>query len=81
MSIADQTAFAQHAREARIFELQMEQFWKNWAPDDKYEAARFQAELSSLVRQIYREAQDPLLKQMMALMATMPTLPIVPSAR
>ena len=63
-------------RDARIFELQMEQFWKNWAPDDKYEAARFNAELSLLVRQIYREAQEPLHKQMTAMLSLLPTFPI-----
>jgi hypothetical protein len=65
----------QQARDSRIFELQMEQFWKNWAPDDKYEAARFQAELSSLIRQVYREAQEPIARQFTALMATMPVWP------
>ncbi len=61
--------------DARLFELQMEQFWKNWAPEDKYEAARFQAELSGLVRQIYRDAQEPLHKHMANMLAALPTMP------
>ena len=63
------------AKNERMLELYMEQFWKRWAPDDKYEAAQFHAELHSLVRQIYRDAQEPLIKQWTAVIAAMPLFP------
>ena len=50
----------------------MEQFVKNWAPDDRHKAGRFHAELFSLVQCIYREAQEPLAKHLTAIMAAMP---------
>jgi hypothetical protein len=68
------------AKNARIFELLMEQFWKNWAPDDRYEAARFSSELHALVRQIYRDAQEPAFKQLEIIMRAMPS-PLMGSAR
>jgi hypothetical protein len=60
------------AIDQRIFEQMMEAFWKRWAPDDKYEAATFHAELSSLIRRVYIDAQEPLSKQIMAIMSAMP---------
>lgn len=59
----------------RVFVQQMEQFWKRWAPEDRYEAATFHAELSMLIRQTYRDAQEPLMKQLAAWGAAMPWLP------
>jgi hypothetical protein len=60
------------ALEVRIFEQRMEQFWKNWAPADKYKAARFQAELHAMVREIYREAQEPAMKQLASIISALP---------
>lgn len=44
-----------------IFERMMESFIKRWAPDDKYAIAQFDSELHALIRQVYRDAQDPIL--------------------
>jgi hypothetical protein len=66
---------AQKERDARILELRMEKFCKDWAPDDRYEASRFHSELLSIVRQIYAEAQAPLLKYLNAVVAAMPLFP------
>ena len=51
-------------REKRVFELGMEDFLRQWAPDDPYERAQFEAQLFSLVRQIYCDAQEPILEQL-----------------
>lgn len=63
---------AKEKMDARVFELQMEQFWKNWAPDDKYEAACFHAELMSLIRRVYIDAQEPIHKQLAVVYSAMP---------
>lgn len=44
-----------------LFEQMMESFIKRWAPDDKYAIAQFDSELHALIRQVYRDAQDPIL--------------------
>lgn len=51
-------------REKRLFELGMEDFFRQWAPTDPYERSQFDAQLFSLVRQIYRDAQEPVLEQL-----------------
>ena len=76
-AVSNALSQASSERDAKIFELQMEQFWKRWAPDDKYEAATFHAELSSLIRQVYRDAQEPMLKQWSAALAAMPMPPFI----
>lgn len=67
-------------RQSRIFEVMMESFIKQWSPQDRREAAEFQAHLHSLVRQIYRDAQEPVLDRLTAAIATMPLFqhPIIP---
>jgi hypothetical protein len=51
-------------REKRRFELMMEAFFKEWAPQDGFDRDRFDRELFSLVRQIYHDAQVPVLEQL-----------------
>jgi hypothetical protein len=51
-------------REKRVFELSMESFLRAWAPNDPCERAQFDTQLFSLVRQIYQDAQEPVLKQL-----------------
>ncbi len=69
---------AAHEREKCDFELSMESFCRQWAPNDPYERAQFDAQLFSLVRQIYRDAQEPLIEHLgkMSTYATL-TLPSV----
>lgn len=71
-TIEASTANSKDERDRRIMEAMMEDFWKRWAPDDKYEAARFASELHSLIRQVYREAQEPAFKQLEAIIRAMP---------
>lgn len=63
----------------RMFEQMAESFFKKWSPQgDNYQIARFHAEFYSLVRQIYRDAQEPVLKQMTQVMSAMPMFPLMP---
>ena len=48
-------------RQAQIFEHMIEAFLKRHKPNDRYDAAEFERELFMLVRQIYQDAQAPLL--------------------
>jgi hypothetical protein len=64
-------------RDRLIFEQMTEQFWQRYAPEDKYEASRFAADLHSLVRQIYREAQEPAFKQLEAIIRALPIAPFL----
>ena len=61
----------------RAFEHQMEDFIKRWRSDDRYDGAQFEAQLIMLMRQIYEDAQAPLLKQIMEMTTYMavPTFP------
>jgi hypothetical protein len=64
-------------REKRAFELEMEVFFGRWAPEGPYERAQFEAQLFSLVRQIYRDAQEPLLEQLGKISSHVAMLPDV----
>jgi hypothetical protein len=64
-------------QQARISELRFEQFVRRWAPDDPREASEFHAQLYSLYIQVVHDAQEPLLKQVTAMMAAMPVIPII----
>lgn len=66
-------------RQDMVFERMMEAFVKRYAPDDLPEAAQFHAELHSLVRQIYRDAQEPLLNYITKITESMTTVPIIHS--
>jgi hypothetical protein len=60
------------AKDQMIFEAMTEAFFKRWAPPDDYDKATFHAELSSLIRRVYIDAQEPLAKHITAMMAAMP---------
>jgi hypothetical protein len=64
-------------RDAMIFERMMEDFFKRWSPDDKYEGAQFHAQLSSLIRRVYMDAQAPLMKQIEVMIRAMPMTPFI----
>jgi hypothetical protein len=65
-------------REDEILKLRLEQFHNRWAPVDLKEASRFHSEFYSLVMQIHRAAQQPLISQWTAILATMPMMSILP---
>ena len=72
--------FEQRQREVRKrgFELRVEQFIRDHAPEDHYERAQFERELISLVMQIYEDAQRPVLEQLGKVASFMPLSAILP---
>lgn len=60
-SIKQEDYFA--ARQRMITESQLQRrmadFQEKWAPTDRYHASRFQSELFMLVREIHRDAMEP----------------------
>lgn len=62
-------------REGRIFEAMIESFLKRWMPNDHHDAVQFERELHMLVRQIYQDAQAPLLDHITKIYSVMPMLP------
>ena len=76
-TIETATVQVKDERDRRVMEAMMEDFWKRWAPDDKYEVSRFGTELHMLVRQIYREAQEPAFKQLEAIIRALPIAPFL----
>ena len=51
-------------RRSRTFEYRMRDFQLNWMPDDPHEAVQFETELFMLCKQIYRDAQKPILEHL-----------------
>ena len=63
----------------RGFELRMEHFINEWAPeDDRFSRAAFETELIALVREIYADAQAPLLDHLSKITMAMPFSAIFP---
>lgn len=72
MTTATIMAQRDEERERMIFEHMVEAFTKTYRPKDPYDAAEFDRLLFSIVRQIYRDAQQPLLDQITKIMMAMP---------
>lgn len=72
---------------SRMFETMMEAFIKRWAPEvcgglpeqERMEIAQFHAELHMLIRQVYTDAQAPLLAQYIKLVSGMSMYPPSPA--
>ena len=64
-------------RRKMVFENMIEAFSQQYCPQDRYDAAKFEAQLFSIARQIYEDAQAPLLKHIteMATYIATPTFP------
>lgn len=62
--------------DAKIFESMMEDFIRQWSPDDPRERAEFCARLHSIVRQIYRDAQEPVFNELHRLISALPMYPL-----
>jgi hypothetical protein len=60
------------------FEHMVESFSKNYRPVNPNEAYYFDRDFYSLVRQIYRDAQQPLLDQLTKIISVLPPQFIVP---
>ena len=58
----------------RAFEQRMRQFIETWKPEDRRDASDFEAQLISLVRHIYADAQEPLLKHIGEMCRAMPLI-------
>lgn len=66
-------------RDRHMFELRVQDFVKTWAPDDPYERAQFDAQLFSLVRQIYFDAQQTVWDELTKIaMGAMPAPFVIP---
>jgi hypothetical protein len=65
-------------RQTRLFEQMMESFLKEWLPEDHYMAIDFERDFHMLVRQIYRDAQEPLLDHIAKISGAMAMLHPVP---
>ena len=61
-------------RQTRMFEAMIEAFLKEWMPEDHYMAIDFERQFHMLVRQIYRDAQEPLLDHITKLAGAMPMM-------
>ena len=59
-------------RQTRLFEQMIEAFLKEWMPEDHYMAIDFERQFHMLVRQIYRDAQEPVLKHISSILGAMP---------
>lgn len=68
-------------QEERRFEYMARNFFSRWTPQDRAEAAAFNAELFVLVRQIYHDAVTPLAEQMCLLVSGMPLNPFIPKEK
>jgi hypothetical protein len=62
-------------RQSKLFERMMEAFLKEWLPEDHYMAIDFERDFHMLVRQIYRDAQEPLLDHITKLSRAMAMFP------
>ncbi len=62
--------------EAKMFESMMEDFIRRWSPEDPRERAEFAARLHSIVRKIYREAQEPVFNELHRLISMLPVYPL-----
>jgi len=51
-------------RQRMIFEKMIEAFIKNWKPSDQLDAYQFEAQLFSIIRQLYFDAQQPALDRL-----------------
>lgn len=60
----------------RVFEQRLRNFIETWKPEDRFDASDFEAQLVMLVRQIYTDAQAPLMDHISKLVSTMPLYPI-----
>lgn len=66
----------QQLREEIDLHRRLEWFFETYAPVEPEKRHRFNADFSMLVRQIYQDAQAPLIKQMSAALALVPPLPL-----
>jgi hypothetical protein len=60
----------------QAFERRLRSFIETWKPENRIDASDFEAQLVMLVRQIYTDAQAPLMDQITKIISAMPLLPI-----
>jgi hypothetical protein len=80
MSTATEIGMMQRETEMRKrgFEQRMEHFINEWAPEDnRFSRAAFETELIVLVREIYADAQAPLLDHITKIVMAMPWPPTI----
>lgn len=72
MTTAIDTAKRDETRQREMFQFMIESFVKRWAPANIHDAGQFHAEFHAIVRQIYRDAQEPLLSYITELAIPLP---------
>ena len=60
----------QEEREQFMFEGMARRFFERWQPEDRRDAAQFNAEFFTLVRQIHIDAAEPMRKTMTQVLST-----------
>lgn len=68
----------QETLQRAMFEDMIEHFIKKWKPEDQHDRYRFEAELFSIIRQLYVDAQKPALEQLTKLVSAMPFITMAP---
>ena len=62
----------QEDQRQRNFEYMAQSFFERWQPEDKREASQFSAELFSLVRNLYIDAQKPAMDELVKVLRCLP---------
>ena len=68
-------------RRLHIIALTQERFIKNWQPDDDRMSQEFHRDFNYLLHLIYREAREPLTKQLTDIMMRMPMPHFIPERK
>lgn len=63
----------------RMFEHMLEGFINHWAPADLRARAEFETQIVSLVRQVYDDAQAPVLDRLLAVYERLPMTTLLPT--
>lgn len=62
----------QEQQSQRVFEYMAQDFFKRWQPEDPREAAQFSAEMFSIFRRIYMDAQKPAMDELIRVLKCLP---------
>ncbi len=77
MNARDELERDADAKQKKEFEYMVEGFIKRWRSNDRYDGAQFEAELITIIRQVYTDAQAPLLKHITDIAMRMPFPPML----
>lgn len=66
-------------RKQAQFEHMIEYFLRTWAPRDLRDRDRFSADLMSIIRQTYTDAQEPMHRHLNEIVRSLPVIPWPPA--